>query len=84
MEIDLISPDQWTEGVPHQQFEWLRRNVPVFWHPSNDPAIPGFWALTRHLPARVGQAISEMKGTCHQTWMAELAPERRCDWDLGG
>ena len=25
---------------------------------------------------RVGQAISEMEGTCHQTWMAELAPER--------
>ena len=26
--------------------------------------------------ARMGQAISEMEGTCHQTWMAELAPER--------
>ena len=26
--------------------------------------------------ARVGQAISEMEGACHQTWMAELAHER--------
>src|SRR5664279_4983946 len=32
--------------------------------------------LLRPYQARVGQAISEMEGTCHQTWMAGLAPER--------
>ena len=48
MDIDLISPDQWTRGVPHEQFEWLRREAPVYWHESDDPAVPGFWALTRH------------------------------------
>jgi len=35
-------------GVPHEQFEWLRREAPVYWHESDDPAVPGFWALTRH------------------------------------
>jgi len=48
MDIDLISPDQWTKGIPHGQFEWLRNEAPVFWHESDDPAVPGFWALTRH------------------------------------
>lgn len=48
MDIDLISPDQWTKGIPHEQFEWLRREAPVFWHRSDDPEVPDFWALTRH------------------------------------
>ncbi len=48
MDIDLIGQDQWTQGIPHEQFEWLRREAPVFWHESDDPAVPGFWALTRH------------------------------------
>ncbi|HYA67732.1 MAG TPA: cytochrome P450 [Acidimicrobiales bacterium] len=48
MDIDLISPDQWTEGIPHKQFEWLRTNAPVYWHTSDDPSTPDFWALTLH------------------------------------
>jgi cholest-4-en-3-one 26-monooxygenase len=32
--------------VPHDQFERLRREAPVFWHA--EPAGPGFWAVTRH------------------------------------
>ena len=55
MHIDLISPDQWVRGVPHEQFAWLRQNAPVYWHASQDPAIPGFWALTRHADV---QAVS--------------------------
>jgi cholest-4-en-3-one 26-monooxygenase len=48
MDIDLVSPDQWTLGIPHEQFAWLRREAPVFRHRSDDPAVPDFWALTRH------------------------------------
>jgi cholest-4-en-3-one 26-monooxygenase len=48
VDIDLIAPDQWTEGIPHGQFEWLRNEAPVFWHETDDPTVPGFWALTRH------------------------------------
>ena len=48
MDIDLISQDQWVRGIPHEQFTWLRQEAPVFWHESDDPAVPGFWALTRH------------------------------------
>jgi cholest-4-en-3-one 26-monooxygenase len=48
VEIDLLSPDQWVTGIPHRQFEWLRREAPVYRHGSDDPAVPPFWALTRH------------------------------------
>jgi cholest-4-en-3-one 26-monooxygenase len=48
VDIDLISPDPWTVEVPHEQFAWLRREAPVFRHRSDDPAVPDFWALTRH------------------------------------
>ena len=48
MDIDLISQDQWVRGIPHEQFTWLRQEAPVFWHESDDPAVPAFWALTRH------------------------------------
>jgi cholest-4-en-3-one 26-monooxygenase len=44
-DIDLLE-DTWARGVPHDQFERLRREAPVFWHA--EPAGPGFWAVTRH------------------------------------
>jgi cholest-4-en-3-one 26-monooxygenase len=48
VDIDLIDPDGWTAGIPHEQFAWLRREAPVFWHESDDASVPDFWALTRH------------------------------------
>ncbi|GAA5045733.1 cholest-4-en-3-one 26-monooxygenase [Thermocatellispora tengchongensis] len=45
-DIDIFSADRYERGVPHEQFAWLRRNAPVYWHP--DPGGPGFWAVTRH------------------------------------
>jgi cholest-4-en-3-one 26-monooxygenase len=44
-DIDLLEVT-WARGVPHDQFERLRREAPVFWHA--EPAGPGFWAVTRH------------------------------------
>lgn len=44
-DIDLLA-DTWERGVPHEAFELLRREAPVFRHP--EPDGPGFWAVTRH------------------------------------
>ncbi len=44
-DVDLLA-DTWSRGVPHDQFDLLRREAPVFRHP--EPDGPGFWALTRH------------------------------------
>jgi cholest-4-en-3-one 26-monooxygenase len=47
--IDLLA-DTWGRGVPHDQFDRLRREAPVFWHA--EPDGPGFWAVTRHADVR--------------------------------
>ncbi len=47
--IDLLA-STWERGVPHDQFDRLRREAPVFWHP--EPDGPGFWAVTRHADVR--------------------------------
>src|SRR6188508_1003705 len=43
--IDLLAAT-WGRGVPHDQFDRMRKEAPVCWHPEvNDT---GFWALTKH------------------------------------
>jgi cholest-4-en-3-one 26-monooxygenase len=44
-DINLVDPDVFVEGVPHEQFTFLRREAPVFWHEDEHG---GFWALTKH------------------------------------
>lgn len=47
--IDLLA-DTWGRGVPHDQFDRLRREDPVHWHP--EPDGPGFWAVTKYADVR--------------------------------
>ena len=46
MKIDLLAPESFVGGQPHDQFAWLRENQPVAWH--DEPDGRGFWAVTRH------------------------------------
>lgn len=48
-EIDLLA-ETWAREVPHDQFDVLRREDPVHWHP--EPDGPGFWAVTKHADVR--------------------------------
>lgn len=43
--IDLLA-ETWARGVPHDQFDYLRREAPVYWHPEDGGS--GFWAVTKH------------------------------------
>jgi len=47
--IDLLA-ETWGQGEPHDQFDRLRREAPVYRHP--EPDGPGFWAVTRHADVR--------------------------------
>ncbi len=47
--IDLLAAT-WGRGVPHDQFDRLRREAPVYRHP--EPKGPGFWAVTKHADVR--------------------------------
>jgi len=44
--IDLLDPDTFRNGAPHEFFRRLRAEAPVSWHPERDG--PGFWALAKH------------------------------------
>ncbi|MCC6920628.1 MAG: cytochrome P450 [Alphaproteobacteria bacterium] len=46
MDIDLISPERFAHGHPHDQYDWLRANAPVYWHAEKNG--PGFWAVTSY------------------------------------
>jgi cytochrome P450 len=46
MQIDVYDPDNYTNGIPHRQFAWLRENAPVHWH--EHPAGHGYWVLSKH------------------------------------
>ena len=50
MDIDLVDQDTYArDGVPYDQFRWLRENEPVYWHHGDrERGWPGFWAVTRH------------------------------------
>jgi cholest-4-en-3-one 26-monooxygenase len=45
-DIDITNPDSYVDGVPHEQFAWLRKHAPVFRH--GEANGPGFWSFTRH------------------------------------
>ena len=45
-DINLLDPDIFTQGVPHDWFTYLRNNAPVYKHP--EPNGPGFWVITKH------------------------------------
>jgi cholest-4-en-3-one 26-monooxygenase len=44
--IDLIDPDSYADGVPHEMFARLRREAPVCRH--EQPGATPFWAITRY------------------------------------
>lgn len=44
--IDLVNPDSFLAGVPHDWFRLLRREAPAFWH--EEPDGPGFWVFSRY------------------------------------
>jgi cytochrome P450 len=46
VQIDVYNPDNYTNGIPHGQFAWLRENAPVYWH--EHPAGHGYWVLSKH------------------------------------
>jgi len=45
-QIDVLDPDIYVQGVPHDAFRRLRAEAPVYFHPESDGR--GFWAVTRY------------------------------------
>jgi cholest-4-en-3-one 26-monooxygenase len=44
--LDLMNPDLFRSGVPHDYFTWLREHDPVAWH--DEPDGTGYWLVARY------------------------------------
>jgi cytochrome P450 len=66
-DVDLLSPDSFAHGQPHEAFAWLRDNDPVHWHATPGPdgsSSEGFWAVTRYPDVKtVGRDPSTFSST---------------------
>jgi len=47
-DIDLSDSKNFTNGVPHEWFAYLRREHPVQWHADPNGQAEGFWSVTRY------------------------------------
>jgi cytochrome P450 len=45
-DIDLIDPNTFTAGYPHDPWTRLRREAPVYWYERDN--VDPFWAITKH------------------------------------
>jgi cholest-4-en-3-one 26-monooxygenase len=48
VDIDLIDPETFADGLPLEQFAVMRDQAPAFWHPQPGTWGDGFWVITRH------------------------------------
>ncbi len=48
--VDLSYSGSFAAGFPHEFFNWLRQNEPVWWHQPTEhtPNGIGFWVVSRH------------------------------------
>src|SRR2546430_698155 len=44
--VDLVNPDLFLAGWPHEAFALLRAQAPVYWHEEANG--PGFWLVSKH------------------------------------
>jgi len=68
-EIDLTDLAVFGDGFPHETFEFLRHEAPVWWHEptAHTPDGVGFWVLSRHAEVMVAAADAA-------TFSSERAP----------
>ena len=80
-DINLLDPDIFTQGVPHDWFTYLRRNAPVYKH--SEPRGPGFWVITKHedvgIVGRDAKTFSSSARRGGVVGLEEPTPEERAE-----
>jgi cholest-4-en-3-one 26-monooxygenase len=81
-DVNLADPGNFVASVPHEMFEVLRRDAPVWFHPGNDE-VEGFWCIVKHadlveLSRDYGHASSALGGiTLHDASAEDLELQRQ-------
>jgi cholest-4-en-3-one 26-monooxygenase len=78
MKIDLNDLDRWSRGVPHDQFQWLRENDPVYFQTQQDGQ--GYWCLTKH--EDIVKSSKNFQGFSSAKGMHITDPERGAEFML--
>ena len=74
-DVDLME-DTWSTQVPHETFDLLRREAPVFWHDLHGEKAPGFWAVTRHADVRaISRDTATYSSEAMGTFISDPTPE---------
>jgi cholest-4-en-3-one 26-monooxygenase len=78
--VDLTDLDTFVRAVPHEQFDLLRREAPIYFHPETDGGA-GFWCITRyddlHQISQTHPVFSSEWGiTLHEGTEESLAQQR--------
>ncbi len=60
VDIDLIDPETFADGLPLEQFAAMRADAPVFWHEQKGSWGDGFWVVTRHADVQEVSRIPEV------------------------
>ena len=47
VDLDLVDPDTFAGGLPHEAFATMRDEAPVYWHDQPETSDGGFWVVTR-------------------------------------
>ncbi len=82
-QIDLLSPDSFVAGVPHEWFTYLRRNAPVYKH--REPGGPGFWVVTRYDDVvQVGRDPQSFSSENERGGVVQLRDVEMDDFNRGG
>ncbi|CAO5239213.1 cytochrome P450 [Frankia sp. AgKG'84/4] len=75
--IDVYDPAIYETGIPHQRFQALRTQAPVFHH-ADFERPEGFWAVTRHADVtRVSRTPEVFSSHRCTAILSEMAEEQR-------
>jgi cholest-4-en-3-one 26-monooxygenase len=81
-DVNLADSGNFVAAVPHEMFEVLRREAPVWFHPGTDE-VEGFWCIVKYadlveLSRDPGHASSELGGiTLHDASDEDLELQRQ-------
>jgi cytochrome P450 len=80
-DVDLNDLDTFVRGVPHDQFDLLREEAPLYFHAEDPDVGAGYWCVTRRDDLRAlshewQHYSSEWGITLHESTEEELAQQR--------
>jgi cytochrome P450 len=70
-DIDLTDLELYAEGIPHEVFQTLRDEAPVFWNDEQD-GNKGFWSVTRYDDVAAVDKDAETFSSEQQVTLEEL------------